>query len=287
MPQFYFGTQQRMIWAECPSINVDISSKGWSSQNNYLNGGAGLTTSNVGHKEYQFNWNLTSADNIYSVVDYYSGIYGTGPLYFLDPFSTRSNVLPKYFAAPGITTLGGAPGLLPFSAGVNPSTVTTPANSYGLPLTGAGYPSGAASLIQWIPVPQGYSVGIGVFGSGAPLQYKWDTGSLTNITYLNPATSSPVIMNTLLAPGASDSGIGLYTPSGSAFTVYGIIVQIRQGSVPATAFPTSVTNTGKWISGRGHSGCQFNAEPTITGYSSAMDKVGASATLVEVGAWQR
>lgn len=43
--------------------------------------------------------------------------------------------------------------------------------------------------------------------------------------------------------------------------------------------------TGAFPSGQGHSGVDFENHPSVNGYSAALDKMGASATLLEVGAW--
>lgn len=64
---------------------------------------------------------------------------------------------------------------------------------------------------------------------------------------------------------------------GGVITLSGIIVQcLPIGETP---------ELGGFISGQGHSGCQFAGKPTQSAYSAALDKVGVSAKLVETGAW--
>ena len=57
----------------------------------------------------------------------------------------------------------------------------------------------------------------------------------------------------------------------------GMIVQVlKDGSIP---------EPGGFISGQGHSGCQFASLPEYTPYSYAHDIVGMVVDLVETGAW--
>lgn len=53
----------------------------------------------------------------------------------------------------------------------------------------------------------------------------------------------------------------------------------------STSYQYVTPTTGGYISGQGHSGCKFAEQPKLQNYSSAMDKVALTATLVEVGAW--
>lgn len=282
--QVYFGNRNRMVWVPAPAFNADISTVGWSSVNQYLNGGAGVVSSGAAHKEYNLSWNLATQDEIYGVVDYYTNIYGNGLVYFLDPFAARSNAFPSYLAAPGLATIGDTVGAAPSLRVDQPAAAVTPANNYGYPIAGASYPAGnTGQTVVWLPVPQGYKIALGVTGSGTGLmRYQWDGGAATNITYLS--VTSGVRANLWLTPPVGAAGISILMPTSGTVTVYGMFAQIVQDS--SVSLPSSIAN-GNFVSGKGHSGLRFAAAPSIQGYSSVMDKVSATARLVEVGAWER
>jgi len=79
-------------------------------------------------------------------------------------------------------------------------------------------------------------------------------------------------------PQTESSGIVVkFDPvtTSKTFTLYGLIVQILPtGQAPAA---------GDFISGQGHSGCQFVGKPSKTPYSAKLDRVGATARLEETG----
>lgn len=67
------------------------------------------------------------------------------------------------------------------------------------------------------------------------------------------------------------------TEVGAAVTLSGMVAQV----LPNGRTPLA---TG-WLDGLGTSGAEFEEHPERTDYSSIMDKVGLTATLVEVGTW--
>lgn len=67
------------------------------------------------------------------------------------------------------------------------------------------------------------------------------------------------------------------TEVGAAVTLSGMVAQV----LPNGRTPQA---TG-WLDGLGTSGAEFGEHPERTDYSSIMDKVGLTATLVEVGTW--
>lgn len=270
----YFGTRERMAWVACPAIDSDISTVKWSTQSNFLNGGAALRSSSTGHKEYQFSWNLASAEDIYSVLDYAAGLYGTGPFYFLDPFAENTNVLPSFWASPRVQSEDGPP----FTVGVRPTLVATGVNTLGYPTQSAVYTFLATSAFAslWIPIPPGYTFHFGAHGFStgtAAITLQPDGFSSSTATLLDviDTTRTNETVTGVSGVTISFSGVGLLTLSG-------LMAQVRPNSESVPP--------GGFISGRGHSGCAFSGAPKLRGYSSALDKQAASATFVEVGAWQ-
>lgn len=273
--KMYFGTRERMTWVNCPAIDVDLSKGRWAVQGGYLNGGAYIRRSLTGHKIYEFSWNLTTQEEIYEIVNYDDGIYGNGLIYFYDPFAMKTNVFPQFWAAPWLAREDGPS----FILGKRPDAVATGANAYGYPTQSAVYTLASAdeALELWLPIPAGYTLHIGAHGSST------GTASVTVLedgdTVPDSLTLMPVTLPTLT--NAQYSGVRGVTVS------FGGVGNLTLAGLVAQVLPTGVSpSTGMFPSGRGHSGCRFPTPVQITGLSAAIDKVSASATLVEVGAWE-
>lgn len=102
-----------------------------------------------------------------------------------------------------------------------------------------------------------------------------DYGMITKPALLGVTTEQLTNLKVENATGVTITGTGI-----GQLTLAGMIAQVRPAYEPAP--------TGRFISGRGHSGCRFEDAPTVTGYSApaALDKVAATATLIETGAWE-
>lgn len=273
MKTMYFGNKERMAWVPCPAIDASMTATKWSTSGQYLNGGRYSRSSQTGAMTYQFTWNLTTAQNIRKITDYYDGIYGPGPFYFLDPFALETNVLPSYWAAPRLASDDG-PSLV---KDTRPTLVSTASNTLSYPTQTAVYTLTEDSRVNelWIPLPPGYVFHLGVHGSAtgtAGLSFTPDGGVAVKATMLAVASTQRTNHTVSDATGVTLrlTGVGMVS-------LAGVMAQIRPAgqTVPA----------GDFISGQGHSGCAFDGGVPISGYSAALDKKGASATLVEVGAW--
>lgn len=169
-----------------------------------------------------------------------------------------------------------------------PEAVATPANSFRYPARSARYTQTATSvgIQQYIPIPPGYSAWVGVHGDASA------AGRIVVQRVNGYSTVGAVVAPTVLGLTAqqvntefastSSSGVVLQvasTPSDVTFTLYGIVVQILptgQAPIVPTAF----------ISGQGHSGCQFKTMPTESPYSARVGedgRVGLTAVLEETG----
>lgn len=269
----YFGTQDRMTWVRCPTIDSTISKVGWTAMSQFLNGGASVRSSRASHKEYQFTWSLASAEETAKVNDYADGLYGEGLIYFLDPFAVQTNLLPQHWAVPS-QGIDDAPTFT--KSDVRPTGVTTGANIYGYPTTSAVYTFDSSSTFRslWIPLPVGYTFHFGAHGSSTGDARVTLNG--TDITGLISVASSTRTNTTVTGvPGVTISFAGEGT-----LTLAGMIAQVRPTGDPVVA--------GDFISGRGNSGCRFHGAPSVQGYSSpqAMDFQSISATLIETGDWE-
>lgn len=163
--KMYFGTRERMTWVKCPAIDTPLSKVGWQSKSQYLNGGANVRRSATGHKEYTLTWPFASQEEADEVTDYNDGLYGTGLVYFYDPFAMKSNVMPQYWAAPRLAA-EDAP---PLVKGRRPTLSDTAANDYAYPTKTASYELkvGDNFASVYFPLPEGYTFHIGATGSSS------------------------------------------------------------------------------------------------------------------------
>ena len=297
----YFGTRERMTWVKAPAIEAGLSRARWGTSGVYLNGGAYVRQSNTGHKKYSFSWGMTAQENIYTIVDYADGLYGTGLMHFHDPFAMGVNVFSQAWAAPSLAGTD-APSLI---EGIRPTLSPTPDNNYAYPSNSAVYTLLADSSVNefLIPVPAGYTLHVGVHGSA--------TGSAAiNIRSLDGDEVGGLLPGEFTLPGAGTlvtdvlaatplTMLPVTTPQLTNYSVSGIpwaaislqgVGQLTLSGLIAQVLPNSDSPlVGSFKSGRGHSGCRFDPnQPTVSGFSapSALDMVSASATLTETGAWE-
>lgn len=278
----YFGNRLKMRWIACPAINASIGQEKWVSSGTFLNGGGYVRSSTTGHKTYQFSWPPASAADTRTFLDFADGIYGPGPFFFVDPFAMSTNMMSTLWSAPWLmenTSAGGSSSMLATVAGTR---VTTPANPKELPPYGIQYSLIGTQVRRTfpLPVPPGYTLHLGVHGSGTGMVYSTSLSS-TPVPVTMIAAATNTLTNTTVAGGTN--GIIVYLRLADAVaattTVYGIIAQVRPTGEPAP--------TGSWISGQGNSGVEFESAPQVTGYSApdGIDRQGVTATFREVGSW--
>lgn len=279
----YFGTREYMTWIPCPRIDYDASRAGWSTSDQYLNGGAYVRRSFSGAKRYNLSWALSAQADLRPISDFAEGIYGEGPIYFIDPFAQDSNLLPQYWGAP---VMGARDGIvLSGTELTRPTLVSTPANTYGYPTSSAVYMLGSNQdrAEVYIPIPIGYQLWLGVHGSSTgaaavsvqPYSNNVASGSPVALSMLSVTTNQRVNAS---YSGATYSGVVLkITGTSGTLTLSGIMAQL----IPVGTTPP----TGGYISGQGNGGCSFEKLPTLNNYSAALDKVGMSAVLVETQPW--
>lgn len=276
--KMWFGTRRKMMWVRCPAINIGMGRGRWSTSGTYLNGGAYARRSLTGHKVYDFSWEMASQEEIYDIIDYADGVYGDGLIYFHEPFAMTKNVLPQFWATPSL----GAKDAPPFTKNRRPDLVPTTANNYCYPIDSAQYTFTSESEFQelWIPIPPGYALYLGVHGIAS------ETASVTALPdgEMYPDTldmisvTSGTLTNTVYD---SVDGITLSFEGEGTLILSGLVAQILPIGSPSP--------TGRFHSGKGHSGCSFanDDRQDIQGYSAALDKVSTSVTLIETGGWTK
>lgn len=286
--KMWFGVRGNMRWVPAPAIDPDFSEFGWSSSMLYLNGGAGVDASKSSHKEYSITWNMANRDLLRPITDYAGGIYdsvdGINLIYFLDPMTVDKNVLPQLWATPSQAKADG----LTLFPGQVPTLSTTPANALDLPTRSATYKANTSGSSLYIPIPPGYTAWIGVYGSrtgAAAMQVTptngYISGTAADLTMLGYGDNSRFNAHYDGAAGSVDgillSPKNLGAASTDTVTLSGLMVQI----LPTGQLPL----VGNFVSGQGHSGCQFNGKPLQTPHSAKLDLVAMSAKLVETGSW--
>jgi len=282
----WFGTRGYETWVKAPMAGGDHSRVGFSGGIPYLNGGAGVVASQSAHREYAWTWsNGTTRDELRAIIDFAEGVYdsqdGINLIYFIDQMTYDTNVLPQHWATPSLGANDGMPLLLD----VDPNLADTPANELRYPARGAVYTVGTERQELYIPIPPGYVAWVGVHGSATgaaavevtPVR-GYASGAPFNATLLGVTDQTRVVDQVAASDSVSGLTLTLSVTASDVLTIYGLIVQV----LPAGAMP----KRGGFISGQGHSGCQFAQHPTETPYSSlGAGAVGATAKLVETGAW--
>lgn len=296
MAKMWFGTRGHMQWIKCPRVDMDMSSVGWSTSSQYLVGGAGVRGSTSGHKVYDMSWGALSREQARAITDYSDGIHdsheGINLIYFIDPVTIgpHSNVLPQLWASP---FQQGVDGLTLFQ-GQTPAVATTPVNNLGYPSRSVQYTANSIPSSVWVPIPPGYTAWVGAHGEAT------GGAGLTVATTLGNSSSTPTTLPTLpvttatrfsnsytassLVDGILLSLANLGPASTDTFLWSGTMVQLlKNGSTPVD---------GGFISGQGHSGCQFSEKPSKSiqflghgGQNVDNAHISVAANLIETGSW--
>lgn len=276
-----FGTRTYRQLIPCPAIEGDHSSVGWSTSAQYLNGGAFVRNSAASHREFNLSWNLASRTDLQPLYDYAAEIYGPPPYFFIDPFSADLNVMPEWYAAPGMATMDA-----PTIVGENrPTRVINTDQSQGYPSVGASYAvsSGLERRPLYIPVPTGKVLWIGVHGFANDASHILVTpfnGTVpgTAVPITNLGLNTNVRCNYSFSSATGVTGVEVSVGGTGVLSIFGIIAQVLDiGITP---------DNGGFVGGMGHSGVEFSGKPTKLAYSTAFDLIGASATLVETEGWR-
>lgn len=264
----WFGTEEAMGWIPAPLPGVDRSLIKRRISGQFLNGGYYAKESASGARRVQLTWPTMSGKKVRKISAYLEGTYGAGPFYYSDPFAEGVNSAPQWLAAPWLAC-DDAPSL---RGSIKPTKVTTPANTYKYPSYGAQYTvAGAGEKIVRLSIPEGYTAHVGAHGSATGTAVLNVNGSPLTLLGVTTAT---LTNKTVAGPGWVDFQLG----GTGTITLYGIVVCLKPTGQAAP--------TGEFEKGEGHTGLRLDADPMITGYSSAQDRQAISATFMEVGAWE-
>lgn len=286
----WFGTRGYETWIPTPAINPEYSRANYQTSSQFTNGFFGSRESKNAHQVYMLSWSQAKTrDAIRLITDFADGVFDSvddvNLIYWIDPMAADKNVLNQNMATCSLATEDGVSLITDADGFGQPVAVATPPNGLRYPARSARYTLTADSVTyeQYIPIPPGFSAWVGIHGSVDAqdlivvqrVNGYIDVGAVVEPVILDVTDNTRV--NTEFS-SADSSGIVLKfatTVSDVTFDLSGMIVQI---------LPTGTTpGLGDFISGQGHSGCQFIGKPGKTPLSAALDRVGATARLEETG----
>lgn len=289
----YFGNVNRAMWVKTPRSGMDASPAGYANKIDFLNGGSSVRRSNRTHREFSMSWvgqmnGTDSTENIQVIKDFYDGLYGNGPFYWLDPFSMSSNILAPHYAAPMLSEKDW-PSL---SATITPTFIAGSYNN-SYPIKGAVYtvPAGHADTRKLtILIPSTHTLHFGWHAQAANLTASSSAGIRIVPYNLSGVAQTAVNPNSLLAggttrtnqtfAGSSYSRVEIFIANGGASSV-----AVRLVAMIAQMLPTGTSvASGGFISGRGTTQLEFAGAPQMSYISSAINNgfFEMSANFVEV-----
>jgi hypothetical protein len=210
---------------------------------------------------------------LHTIKDYFDGLYGEGPFYWLDPFAVDTNLLPPQWAAPMLSTKDW-----PSICSIGTSAlVESDANARDYPyksleISFDDLVEESAATVRLL-IPAGYKLHFGWHGkqvSGdASLflrAYSRSDGEATDIE-AEPLGVTSAIRTNKSVSGNTYSMVDIIiknpTAATSVIEIAGMIAQVLPEN-------DSVAQ-GNFISGRGTMGLHFSSAPSITYISSKLN----------------
>lgn len=300
----WFGTEKYMQWIETPQSGAESTPEAWRSSGTFLNGGGYSFHSWGSHKVYDYAWRNSSAREAADLMQAYrSGTYGKGLIYFVDPLTYDTNVLPARWADPSIVLRDEGKSHIygkqprPFNnAGFRTNRLPVESTSYTFS-TADPFGVNVADSV-FVPIPEGYVLRLGAFYSATGSAGVFATE--VNLAGVNGATTQLTQVSSdakLIAPDSFSgniSGVRLWfgrlgsaPASLTVSALVGRLVAAERNDVTWTDANAPEIVRGPWSAGQGHSGCRFDSEPTYIEYNGMNGgQIGYAATFREVGDWE-
>jgi len=291
--QVYFGNASKQTWIKAPASGMKASSSSLITEQQLLNGRTFVNRSKASHRRFEMSWfgslNEDSLDaSLHTVKDFYDGVYGDGPFFWVDPYASTTNLFSPAWASPSLVVGGDWPDLFPAATGVTASAIDTTSNTQNYPVKSAQYVNAGTSTFEsnrfTFYIPAGFTLWLGFHGSisasgGAYyVPTKAGTaGSAVKLTELG--VTSNVRMNKSISSTVADK-VEFYfaktTTDTCTFVLAGLMAQL----LPTGTSPEA----GTFLSGRGTTGLEFATAPEIEYYSANINngQVGLSLTMVEI-----
>ena len=289
----YFGNTTYGVFVKAPQSGMSANPVGHSSRMDFLNGGVSVRRSNRSHREFNMSWNgqmngTDTTQNLQIIKDFYDGIYGEGPFYWLDPFAANTNILAPHYAAPMLSELDW-----PSLSATVPPTFVTGSYANGFPIKRAVYslPAGHSDTKKLtIIIPSTHTLHFGWHATSAGVTAATSAGIRITPYNLSGVAQTAVNPTSLLAGGTTRTNQTFAGSSVSRVDIYlangnGGIVSANLVAMMAQILPTgSSVASGGFISGRGTTQLEFSEAPTINYISSAINNgfIEMSANFVEV-----
>lgn len=272
----WFGTQDYAQYIPTPLSGADVSPGAWGESGVLLNGSGYALNSFNSHKQYRFSWRKSSAPATAQLMkSFFDGSFGRGKLYFHDPLTYRTNVLPARWADPSITCNFEGPDLVP---GRNPVSVrATGGRDLRLPVTSAQFAIPVSGTYRsntlFIPIPDGMQLNVGAFyestgaNAGVYVSPVTEGGTLgaadTRLTPMDNTTTD--LFPEVFTKQPGDIGVAMWfgKPNGGAAET------LTVNAVHARLSPVGEAPGGElmWIGGQGHSGVRFTGAPSYINHN--------------------
>lgn len=275
----YFGNEVKQVWIPAPKTGLNASSAAFFSDSQLLSGRAFIKRSGANHRRFSPAWtgslNASSInDSLHTIKDFFDGIYGEGPFYWLDPFAVDTNLLPPHWASP-MLSLTDWPSISSIGTAALVDTATNTKNYpyKSLQLTMPAAIAESTNSVRLI-IPEGYRLHFGWHGEQSSGDasvilrcYDRDTGLATDFDTEPIAVTSGTRTNKNIS-GTTYSMVDVIVSNPSATTsvisIAGMIAQV----LPDTDY----VEQGDFISGRGTMGMQFASAPSITYLSAKINE---------------
>jgi hypothetical protein len=274
----YFGNAVKQLWIPAPKTGMDASSAAFFNSAQLLSGRAFTTRSGANHRRFSPAWNgsLNAAsvnDSLHTIKDYFDGIYGEGPFYWIDPFAINTNLLSPNWASPMLGQNGWSSISSVGSAALVDTTTNTRNYPYkSLELTFTDTVQESTESFRVI-VPESHRLHFAWHGEqdsgGATIILRChnrDTGVTTDVETTPMGVNTSLRTNTQVR-GRDYSMVDIIvkntTANASVITIAGMIAQVLP------EFDT--VEQGDFISGRGTGGLLFASAPSISYLSSKIN----------------
>jgi hypothetical protein len=294
-PTIYFGNIRKAGFVLAPGAGLNADFTGTVDSMQFSNGGAFDSPSAAVHRRFGWSWKTKQVEDLQFLFNYRQGLYGTGLLYWIDPYASYYNSLPPHWAAPFLSASGWPSHI---GAGNIPDIVAATSLLNNQPIYSAKYTLSTPintvpdrALVLLIPPTMQINIGFSfsvINGAVIRIQPINIDGTLAATQDFTALSASGTTRMNKSFSGATYSAIKVYLTSTVSGTSY---VTMDSGDAYYTTLGVTPVLTGNHMEGRGHTGMKFASDPTMAyeffDENGAYPRryVSAAVTLEEVGGW--